>query len=46
VISPIDGKAIGTVQEGDEATVASAFVAAQADLPHGTPPVSPRAHTR
>jgi RHH-type proline utilization regulon transcriptional repressor/proline dehydrogenase/delta 1-pyrroline-5-carboxylate dehydrogenase len=29
VVSPIDGKAVGTVQEGDEAIVASAMAAAQ-----------------
>ena len=33
VISPIDGAVIGTVQEGDEAIVASAMAAAQAGYP-------------
>jgi RHH-type proline utilization regulon transcriptional repressor/proline dehydrogenase/delta 1-pyrroline-5-carboxylate dehydrogenase len=32
VISPIDGKTIGTVQEGDEAIVSSAFAAAMAGI--------------
>jgi RHH-type proline utilization regulon transcriptional repressor/proline dehydrogenase/delta 1-pyrroline-5-carboxylate dehydrogenase len=33
VVSPIDGESIGSVQEGDEALVASAMAAAQAGFP-------------
>ena len=32
VVSPIDGKVIGTVEEGDEAIVGAAMAAAQAGL--------------
>ena len=44
VVSPIDGKAIGIVEEGDEAIVAAAVAAAQAGFaPWSATPVSDRA---
>ena len=46
VSSPIDGKSIGTVQEGDEAIVATAVAAAQAGFPlWNATPVAVRAAT-
>ncbi len=44
VVSPIDGKAIGIVEEGDEAIVAAAIAAAQAGFaPWSATPVADRA---
>jgi RHH-type proline utilization regulon transcriptional repressor/proline dehydrogenase/delta 1-pyrroline-5-carboxylate dehydrogenase len=44
VLTPIDGRRIGTVQEGDEAIVASAMAAAQAGFPDwNATPVEQRA---